>query len=108
MTHHPIQVLEDGTRVYSNRTRYRPKPAEERKYGVRKPAQEGWTRWRGVWLHPLDFLPLAARSWPETRPDTDAYLHASKARCRCKVCLRPEAQVWRLRGLRSEPAPACL
>ena len=103
MTHHPIKVLEDGTRVYSNGTRYKPKAPGERKYGVRKPPPglaEGAVRWGGLWLLPLPLLPGDERLWPETRPDTDAYLHASKPRkCRCRVCQRPEALVWRERGL---------
>lgn len=107
MTHHPITVLEDGTRVYSNGTRYKPKAEEDRIYAVRKPPVEGAVRLGGTWFHPLALLPQEARSWPETRPDTDAYLHASKPRrCKCNVCRRPEARVWRLRGLRSaEPPP---
>lgn len=106
MTHHPIRVLEDGTRVYSNGTRYKPKAAADRIYGIRKPPVPGAERWGGHWLLPLPLLPLAARSWPETRPDTDAYLHAFKPRkCRCLVCQRPEAQGWRERALRSAPQP---
>ena len=107
MTHHPVKVLEDGTRVYSNYTRYRPVPPEERKYGVKKPPVEGAVRMGGTWFHPLALLPQEARSWPETRPDTDAYLHAFKSRrCKCNVCRRPEAWIWRRRGLRSaEPPP---
>lgn len=102
MAHHPIRVLPDGTRVYSNGTRYKPKAPEERKYAVRKPPVEGAERWGGDWLLPLPLLPLEARSWPETRPDTDAYDHASKPRkCRCQVCQRPEAAPWREMGLRS-------
>ena len=107
MTHHPIKVLPDGTRVYSNGTRYKPLAPEERTYGVRKPPGGGAVRVGGTWFHPLSLLPPEARSWPETRPDTDAYLHASKPRrCKCNVCRRPEARKWRLRGLRSaEPPP---
>ena len=109
MTHHPIRVLEDGTRVYSNGTKYKPKAPEDRIYGVRKPppeAADGVVRWGGLWLQPLPLLPLEARSWPETRPDTDAYLHASKPRqCRCLVCQRPEAARWREAALRSAPPP---
>ena len=107
MTQHVIKVLEDGTRVYSNYTRYTPKPDAERKNKRRKPAVEGAVRMGGVWFLPLTLLPGDQRLWPETRPDTDAYLHASKPRrCKCRVCRRPEARVWRLRGLRSaEPPP---
>ena len=103
MSLHPIRVLEDGTRVYSNGTRYRPKTPEERVNRVLKPAQEGAVLWSGAWYLPLDLLPLAARSWPETRPDTDAYDHAGKARrCRCHVCLRPQARKWRSKWRRDQ------
>lgn len=107
MSQHPVKVLDDGTRVYSNYTRYVPVPEEARKYKRRKPPEPGCVRMGGVWFHPLALLPLEARSWPETRPDTDAYLHAFKPRkCKCLVCQRPEARVWRLRGLRhAEPPP---
>lgn len=96
MTHHVIRVEPDGTRVYSNYTRYKPKAPEDRVYQVRKPAQEGAVLWGSTWLLPLVLLPIEARSWPETRPDTDAYDHASKPRrCKCRVCKRPEARKWR-------------
>jgi hypothetical protein len=62
VTHHPIKVLEDGTRVYSNGTRYRPVPPEQRAYATRKPPVAGAERRGGVWFLPLDLLPLAARS----------------------------------------------
>jgi hypothetical protein len=100
---HPIMVLADGTRVYSNGTRYRPKAPEERVYEIRKPSVEGAVLWAGVWHLPLDLLPLEARSWPETRPDTDAYDHAAKSRrCRCDVCRRPAARKWRNRWRRDQ------
>lgn len=96
MTHHPIKTLPDGTRVYSNGTRYKPKAPEERVYQVRKPTVQGAILWQGDWLLPLDLLPLGGRLWPETRPDTEAYDHASKPRkCKCDVCKRPEARKWR-------------
>jgi hypothetical protein len=99
VTRHPIEVLEDGTRVYSNGVRYTPKAEGARLYARRKPpdeAVEGFVRFAGVWLPPLPLLPPEARSWPETRPDTDAYHHMTKPRkCRCYVCLRPESQRWK-------------
>ena len=96
MSHHPVQELDDGTRVYSNYTRYRPVPQEQRKYSVRKPDQPGAVRWNGEWLLPLPLLPDDGRCWPETRPDTDAYDHMTKPRkCRCYVCARPEAEPWK-------------
>jgi hypothetical protein len=106
VTHHQVKALEDGTRVYSNRTRYTPVPEGQRKYRVRKPpeaAEEGWERWKGDWLPPIPLLPAEARSWPETRPDTDAYDHASKGRCRCQPCLRPTAAKWRAKWKRDQP-----
>lgn len=94
MTHHVIKVLEDGTRVYSNYTRYRPR--EQRAYEIRKPEDPRAVRWFGEWLLPLDLLADEQREVPETRPDTDAYDHMTKPRkCRCRVCKRPEARKWK-------------
>lgn len=106
MTHHPITVLEDGTRVYSNGTRYRPKAPEERVYARRQPPPEaGAVRWGGTWLLPLDLLPVEARLWPPTRPDTDAYEHMSKPRrCKCEVCKRPAAKRWKNQWRREQRA----
>lgn len=96
MSQHPIQTLEDGTRVYSNGTKYTPVSAERRKYRVRKPPVAGAVRYQGNWYAPLELRPVSAREWPRTRPDTDAYLHMTKPRkCRCEVCQRPEAQRWK-------------
>ena len=96
MSRHPIKVLADGTHVYSNGTKYKPKSLEERKYAIRKPDVEGAILYQGIWFLPLDLLPLEERTWPETRPDTDAYEHASKPRrCKCDVCRRPESRRWR-------------
>lgn len=96
MTHHPVTVLEDGTRVYSNHTRYRPVPPEKRKYKVRKPDVPGAVMYNKEWFLPLQVLADIDRVLPETRPDTDAYDHAgSHPRCRCDVCGRPEADAWR-------------
>ena len=67
MTHHEIKTLEDGTRVYSNGTRYKPKALEDRKYRVRK--IEGAIFFRGEWFLPLDLADPAERVMPETRPD---------------------------------------
>jgi hypothetical protein len=106
VTQHRIEVLEDGTRVYSNYTRYTPVPEEARKYKRRKPPVAGALRLGGVWFHPLALLPQEARSWPETRPDTDAFDHAFKPRpCKCNVCKRPEAARWRELGLRHAAQP---
>lgn len=96
MTSNPIKVLEDGTRVYSNRVRYKPKADHERVYARRKPDVPGAVLYQGSWFLPLELVPLEERTWPVTRPDTDAYDHAGKPRkCRCDVCKRPESRRWR-------------
>ena len=101
MTHHPIKTLEDGTRVYSNGTRYKPLSDDERKRKRRKPEDPKAKRWYGEWLLPLPVLPDEDRQQPETRPDTDAYDHMTKTRkCRCNVCQRPEAAKWKKRWLK--------
>lgn len=95
MTHNDIKILPDGTRVYSNYTRYKPKPASERKYQRRKPDVEGAIFYGGKWFVPLELVPLEQRELPETRPDTDAYDHMVKGRkCTCGPCQRPEAVRW--------------
>lgn len=101
MTHHPIKTLPDGTRVYSNGTRYKPKSATERKYRVRKIEDPRAYFWHGEWYLLWEMAPDADRVMPETRPDTDAYDHAEKKpRCKCRVCKRPEALRWREKRLR--------
>lgn len=96
MTHNPIRVLEDGTRVYSNYVRRKPVPDHLRKYGRNKPDDPRAVLWSSRWWLPLELLPVEERTWPETRPDTDAYDHAAKPRkCQCNVCKRPEARRWR-------------
>jgi hypothetical protein len=95
VTHHEVVELEDGTRRYSNYTRYRPVPKEQRKYAVRKPDVPGAVRFHGAWFLPLPLLAMEERVFPETRPDTDAYDHMGKPRkCRCVPCQRPEAVKW--------------
>jgi hypothetical protein len=100
MTRRPVVVLEDGTRLYSNRTRYTPVPAEQRKNSVRKPDDPRAIRWKGDWLLPLPLLDEAERSLPETIPDTVAFDHAWKKECRCPACRRPQARQWRLKWRR--------
>jgi len=96
VTSNPIRVLDDGTRVYSNRVRYRPKADSERVYKKRKPDDPRAVLYQGNWFLPLELVPLDDRQVPETRPDTDAYEHASKPRkCKCNVCRRPESRRWR-------------
>lgn len=97
MTHHEIKILEDGTRVYSNGTKYKPLTPEQRKYNVRRPDVEGAVMFQREWWLPLVLLSDEGRAeLPETRPDTDAYLHMSKPRrCKCDVCRRPEAKIWK-------------
>ena len=105
MTHHPVKVLEDGTRVYSNYTRRTPVPDHLRKYKKRKPDDPRALLYQGNWYLPLELVPLADRIRPETRPDTDAYDHMSKARkCKCNVCRRPESKRWKLQWKREQRA----
>jgi len=68
MTHHPIRELEDGTRVYANYHRYRPKPISERTNGVNKPDDPRAVRFHTKWFLPLDVLPDEQRVLPATRP----------------------------------------
>ena len=104
MTHHEIEILPDGTRIYSNRTRYRPLPPEERKYKVRKPADPRAVMYNNEWFLPLDLL-SRGRVMPETRPDTEAYEHMSKPRrCKCNVCRRPQSKKWKLLWRREQRA----
>lgn len=106
-TQHPlVRVEPDGTRVYSNYHRYRPVPADQRKYAVRKPDDPRAVRFRGEWFLPLELAPEDGREMPETRPDTDAYDHMStNLTCRCVPCLRPEAERWRRRWRREQGLP---
>lgn len=107
MTHRPVKVLSDGTRVYADYHRYKPKPAEDRVYGVNKPEDPRAVRFHGRWFLPLDVLADGDRVMPETRPDTDAYEHMDRrGACGCAVCSRPQAERWRSkwrreRGLQS-------
>lgn len=100
MTHNELRRIEpDGTRVYSNYEKYRPVPPEERKYGINKPDDPRAVRFGGTWFLPLDLAPDTERVMPETRSDEEAYEHALKTLlCRCRVCLRPEAKVFRERA----------
>lgn len=96
MTHHPVRVLEDGTRVYSNYTRYRPKAPEERQNAIRRPADPRAVRFHGQWFLPLELAEDASRAMPATRPDSDAYEHMNASvLCSCDVCRRPAAERWR-------------
>ena len=103
MTHHPIRTLPDGTRVYSNGVRYKPKPLHERKYGINKPDDPRAVRFHGLWFLPLDVLDDEERELPETRPDSVAYDHMFvNTLCKCAVCSRPEAELWRKRWRRAQ------
>lgn len=106
MTHHEIKTLPDGTRLYSNKTKYRPKTAEERKYKVRKPDDPRARMYNREWFFPLELLDEGDRVMPEaTRADTEAYDHMSKPRrCKCDVCRRPEAKRWKLLWRREKRA----
>lgn len=96
MSIHPIRTLPDGTRVYSQGQKYKPKPQAERKYKVRKPDDPRAVRWCGTWLLPIDVLNDEQRSMPETREDRETYEHMSRSvLCDCDVCRRPTADRWR-------------
>lgn len=106
MTHHPITVLADGTRVYSNGTKYKPVEQWRRKYGMNKPDDPRAVLWSSRWWLPLELLPDDDRTMPLTRPDTDAYDHFGKRqKCRCDVCRRPEAQRWKDKRMRELRPP---
>lgn len=103
MTHRPVRVEEDGTRVYAEGHRYTPVPPSQRKYAVRRPQDPRAVRWGGQWLLPLELLPEDARALPETRPDSEAYDHMSKPLGHtCEVCRRPEAERWRRKWRRDQ------
>ena len=94
----PVKVLADGTHRYSNYTRYRPVPDDQRKYRRRKPDDPRAVFWAGDWLLPLPVLPEDQRVMPETRPDSLTLEH--RARCTCEVCQRPQAALlWRRRAV---------
>lgn len=94
MTHHAIRELPDGTRVYSNGTRYTPVAPEGRKNAVRRPADPRALRYRGDWFLPLELLEDAQRAMPATRADEEAYDHMPRP-CACEVCQRPPEQIGR-------------
>ena len=100
MTHRPIRVEGDGTRVYADHHRYRPVAEGDRRRAVREPGDPRAVRFHGEWFLPLDLIPDERRCMPATRPDSEAVDH--KGGCRCEVCQRPAAQrLWRkARGLR--------
>jgi hypothetical protein len=103
VTHRPIRTEPDGTRVYVGGHRYKPKSDAERKNRRRKPDDPRAVRWQGEWLLPLDLLPDNRRSFPITRPDTDAYEHMKRtAMCMCDVCIRPQADRWRAKWRREQ------
>lgn len=100
MTHNEIRTAPDGTRVYSDYHRYRPKPASQRSYAVRKPQDPRAVRFGASWYLPLELVDEAQRSMPLTRPDEQTLEH--HAWCRCEVCSRPAAQVLWARRQRRE------
>jgi hypothetical protein len=97
VTHKPIRVMADGSRIYSDYHRYKPVPAHQRKNAVRKPRDPRAVRYNGSWFLPLELVPEGRREMPETRPDSDALDHW--AGCQCDVCQRPQATIlWRRRA----------
>ncbi len=94
MTHREVRQDADGSRVYADGHRYQPVPPEERVNAIRRPDDPRAVRFHGRWFLPLDVLPEAARSLPETRPDEETLEH--RAACTCPVCARPAARIlWR-------------
>lgn len=104
MTHREIRTEPDGTRVYADGHRYRPKAPQERVNGVRKPDHPDAVRFHGDWFLPLPVLPEEARTMPATRPDDQTLEH--RPWCRCEVCRRPEARVLWRRATRRRRAAA--
>ncbi len=92
MTHHHIKTLDDGTRKYSNHTKYKPLSPQERKRAVRKPDDPRAVRFHGEWFLPLVVIPDDERSMPATRPDEEGIEH--RTNCRCDVCKRPGVREW--------------
>ena len=77
----------DGTRVYEKGHRYKPLELDERKYRKLKPddaAERGALPFHGNWYYPLEVLPEEARTFPWTRPDSDAIAH--QLGCLCHMC----------------------
>ncbi len=96
MTHRPIRVMEDGSRVYADYHRYVPVPEAERKYRRLKPDNPEAVYFAKRWWLPLEVVPDEERVMPETRPDSLTLEH--RARCTCEVCQRPgAAELWRRR-----------
>ena len=99
MTHREIRTEPDGTRVYADGHRYKPKAPEERAYARRKPDDPRAVRFHGTWYLPLEVLPDERRPpVPETVPDEETLQHP--ASCICPVCRRPQARVLRQRERR--------
>lgn len=96
MTHHPIRTLPDGTRLYSNGTRYKPVANDKRAYNRRKPDHPEAVMYNREWFVPMQLLDESERVVPVTRPDTEAMDHIWKRRpCKCDVCKRPESEPWK-------------
>lgn len=109
MTHHTIRTEPDGTRVYSNYTRYTPVPDHLRKKNRRKPDDPRAVRWKGDWFLPLEVLSDDERTMPQTQPDADAGRHLlTNLRCQCQACTRPLeiTKRWRQRALYGPEIPA--
>lgn len=106
MTRHPIRELPDGTRLYYNGSKYKPKAPEERKTRRLKPDDPRAVRFGGKWFLPLQLQPDDRRYMPLTRDDREAYDHMStNLLCRCDVCRRPTAERWRRKWRRDRGLP---
>jgi len=98
----PVKVLPDGTRVYSNGTKYKPMAAADRKRNINKPDVEGAVLFGSRWVVPIVVLDDDKREpVPETRSDEEGYDHTLY--CGCVICKRPavDAVKWR----RYKPPP---
>lgn len=86
-----VEVLPDGTRVYTNGYRYRPK-GNQRRLKPDNALERGFLPWHGEWLPPLPLLPDDQRVYPETVSELDLVDHRKK--CTCKPCrTNPQAEV---------------
>lgn len=71
MTHRPIRVEPDGTRIYASYHRYTPMADEDRTNQRRRPDDPRAERFHGKWFLPLDLLDDEQRVLPATRPFRD-------------------------------------
>ena len=86
-TRRPIRRVEaDGTIVYADYKRYKPKALEDRKIGVNKPSDPRAVRWYGRWLLPLELLPDDERRMPTGTKDPPDDPYPWLAHCQLPCC----------------------